>query len=566
MSELQGACRKGSSCIHTALTLQETISKERESNDKVFVAYYDVSKAFDSVWIDGLFFQLHKVGIKHSLWRILYKMYLNFKCCVRIGQLSSSWYDMDCGIHQGGFLSLMKYTVFIDSLLRELEDSELCCSIYQVPSSPVGYADDLAACTRNKHRMDKVMDIVYQHSCKWRFSFNPGKSAILVYGDSVKENKEGSIYREFKLGKGKVKEKLHYDHVGIKSCVVRDTHVRTAEKVEKSKKALNMSTNMGIVRGGLNLKTCSIIYWSVVFPALTFGCEAWMIKNKDVELLQAFQRYSARRLQRLHSRSINSTCTACLGWMDIVRVIKAKKLIFIRTIAYMYEYIPLRRIFINRLNDFHGGHDNLFDSPVIQMLEFALEFNVLPIVKSMFNGVPVSKQSWKRTVWSRAWTLEKNEWDNRVTNDKYYDIIKRSTIGPGYSVWWSISDVDQRCMKQCETMVKLITHTSLLKDDDCRLKRLPYGSKMCTLCDLGALENANHMIMQCPRHDAHRIKMHNEINMNYELDVGELTFGVMMGQFLSNRVHDDMIILWKISSHCIYAMYKDVLTDRRGVG
>ena len=117
VSDLQGACRKGSSCIHTALTLQETISKERERNSKVFVAYYDVSKAFDSVWIDGLFFQLHNLGIKDSLWRILYKMCVDFSCCFKIGNISSSWFNMECGIHHGGFLSLMKYTVFIASLL-----------------------------------------------------------------------------------------------------------------------------------------------------------------------------------------------------------------------------------------------------------------------------------------------------------------------------------------------------------------------------------------------------------------------------------------------------------------
>ena len=79
----------------------------RESNNKVFVAYFDVSKAFDSMWMDGFFYQLHKLGVKHSLWRMLYKVYLNFTCCVRIGNLTSTWYDMDCGIHQGGFLSLM---------------------------------------------------------------------------------------------------------------------------------------------------------------------------------------------------------------------------------------------------------------------------------------------------------------------------------------------------------------------------------------------------------------------------------------------------------------------------
>ena len=111
ISELQGACRKGSSCVHTALTLQETIASQRGGGKKVFVAYYDVSKAFDSVLIDGLFFQLHELGIRDSLWTMLYKGYSDFYCCVRIGERTSQLYPMLCGIHQGGVLSLIKYTV-----------------------------------------------------------------------------------------------------------------------------------------------------------------------------------------------------------------------------------------------------------------------------------------------------------------------------------------------------------------------------------------------------------------------------------------------------------------------
>ena len=116
-SVLQGAARKGFSCVHTALTLQETIAKQREGGKKVFIAYYDVSKAFDSVWTDGLFFQLHEIGIKGNLWRLLYKSYKDFQCCVRIGSKDSTYYTMECGIHQGGYLSLVKYTAYIDSLI-----------------------------------------------------------------------------------------------------------------------------------------------------------------------------------------------------------------------------------------------------------------------------------------------------------------------------------------------------------------------------------------------------------------------------------------------------------------
>ena len=566
VSDLQGACRKGTSCIHTALTLQETISKERERNDKVFVAYFDVSKAFDSVWVDGLFFQLHALGVQDSLWRILYKMYINFSCCVRIGTLSSTWYNMDCGIHQGGFLSLMKYTVFIDSLLRELSTDGTCCSIYRIPTSPVGYADDLAACTLNKHKMDNVMRIVYKHSTTWRYNFNPGKSAVLVYGETLKVKKDVSVYREFKLGKGKVCEKLHYDHVGIKSCVMGDTHVRTLEKVEKAKRVLNMSTNTGVIKGGLNLNTCNLIFWSVVFPTLSFGSEIWVIKDRDIELLQGFQRYAARRLQRLHSRSINSTSFACLGWMDIVRVINAKKLIFIRSIACMPEHAPIRNIFAGRLREFDVHDVNTYDSPIKQMLSVASDFQVIDGIRNMFNGAMISKQGWKKVVWERAWTLEKEVWDGKIVEDKHFDLISRATNGPGYSIWWTIADAKQSRMKQCEAMVKLITHTSALKGDDCRLKRLPFGSKMCIQCELGSIEDANHMILQCPMHEHLRIKMQNDINMHYTLEIGEFTLDVMLGNYLYGRSLEEMLNLWYIASHYIYQMYIDTLRSRQGIG
>ena len=42
-------------------------------------------------------------------------------------------------------MSLIKYTVFINSLLMELRDYDLCCKIYRTPCTPVGYADYLAA-------------------------------------------------------------------------------------------------------------------------------------------------------------------------------------------------------------------------------------------------------------------------------------------------------------------------------------------------------------------------------------------------------------------------------------
>ena len=144
ISELQGACKTGLSCIHTAFILQETIATSLEDNNKCYTAFYDVSKAFDGVWIDGLFRQVFKSGVTGKTWRLLYRSYIDFRSCVKIQDHLSTTYALQRGIHQGGYMSLIKYTVFINSLLVQLKMSGFCCKIYTTPSTPVRYADDLA--------------------------------------------------------------------------------------------------------------------------------------------------------------------------------------------------------------------------------------------------------------------------------------------------------------------------------------------------------------------------------------------------------------------------------------
>ena len=565
ISDHQGAGRKGFSCIHTALTLQETISKERESNDKVFVAYFDVSKAFDSVWIDGLFYQLHNMGITGSLWRILYGMYINFECCVRIGGITSKWFRMDCGIHQGGYLSLVKYTAFINSLITDLEGSNLCSSIYRIKTTPTGYADDMATSATSKNKMDSIMRMVHNHGCRWRYSFNAAKSAVLVFGESNAERRIGMENRMFKLGPERVKERLFYDHVGVKTCVKGDTHVRTEEKVSKARKVLNMSTAIGIKKGGININTCNKIYWAVVVPTLCFGSEVWYLTDKDMQVLKAFQRYAARRIQRMHRRSLNVTSAYCLGWMNIVNYIKARKIIFIRTITSMPDYMPLRRILVERIGEFGTPDMSRFDSPLTQTLQYCADFDLLGQVENMCNGYIISKSAWKRLVWHRVWARERDEWQERAVEDPKLDLLVRVSPIPSYSVWWSISDLDNKWMRRCETMIRLLCHASFLRADDSRLRRAPFGARMCILCQDAAYEDTRHMVMQCEYHNDARVRLCNAIERVADIE-GHLFFSVMMGAYIEGWQFEEMVPIWLTSCMYVTSMYKAVINFHKRYG
>ena len=97
------------------------------------------------------------------------------------------------------------------------------------------------------------------------------------------------------------------------------------KKIVKARKCLNMATSIGIIKGGINIRTCNVIYQSVVLPTVCFGCEVWFLKEKDEQLLLAFQRYAARRIQRLHPRSLNVTSTACFRLDEYCKSYQSKE-------------------------------------------------------------------------------------------------------------------------------------------------------------------------------------------------------------------------------------------------
>ena len=77
--------------------------------------------------------------------------------------------------------------------------------------------------------------------------------------------------------------------------------------------------------------------------------------------------------------------------------------------------------------------------------------------------------------------------------------------------WWQLSDADPSVMKTCECMARILAHASRLKGDDVNLKGLPARHRVCPQCDLYALENIHHIVMQCPGFHDLRVKMCEEI-------------------------------------------------------
>ena len=336
------------------------------------------------------FYQLRNLGIVGTTWRLLYKLYVNFKCKVWIGGVLSDWYHMTCGIHQGRYLSLVKYISFINPLVVELEESKLCCVVNKLHASPVSYADDLATACVAKCNVDTIMQIACKHSCRWRYKFNPRKSAVLVYGKSTYETKKYQNERHHRIGNNKVHERESYDHVGVKSCINGAFSVRTIEKIKKERRAFYSVIGIGIKSRGLNMTTCNLIFWSVIAPITLYGSELWVLSEQDINEIDGFQRQFSRRIQRFHSRSPTHTSFRGLGWMRLETVLYAKKVLFLRSILCMDSRSVYRKLLISRLEKFPAVvrlcSIDKYHSPLYDIFRVTLMFEMMDMALRMADG------------------------------------------------------------------------------------------------------------------------------------------------------------------------------------
>ena len=527
---------------------------------------------------NGLFQKLHDMGVRGRIWRLLYRGYQDFRCCVRVEGEMSDWYTMSCGIHQGGYLSLTKYIAFINDLLVQLEQSQVCCCIYGIASTPGGYADDLAAATISKARTDKVHEIVVAYGKKWRFGFNAKKSAVLIHGETKAEHTKHAKFRTFSLGTERVPEKENYDHVGVKASIYPNDDTCIKEKIGKGRRTLNATTGLGIRRNGLCMSVCNIIFWSVVIPIITFGCEAWIMSDKDAENLLAFQRFAGRRVQRFHYRSPNASAFFGLGWIRIPTYVQVKKLLFVLNIVQMEVGNFFREIFTRRLDFYIQNRDignlNVHRSPLFDIFKVCDKFDLLVTLENMLKGhIPMyGKKAWSSLCWEKAWFYENTYWRTTAIFHKDNDLLNTVITETRYLAWWQLSDIDHSMMKVCEDLVKIICRASMLKCDDPTLKGTLTSVRACENCYLYVVEDMYHLLMQCPHFHDRRKKMYEDIYKKVP-EVEEIfrkdppmVFAWLLGREIEECPPVAMLEVWRISGQTISKIYNEAVRSRQGVG
>ena len=109
--------------------LNETVSYYTNNGSKVHALFLDASKAFDRLNYVKLFNKLLHRGMCPITVRLILNMYLNQKIQVKWNGLLSQPFEVTNGVRQGGVLSPLFFSIYIDDLLLKLKNAGYGCHI-----------------------------------------------------------------------------------------------------------------------------------------------------------------------------------------------------------------------------------------------------------------------------------------------------------------------------------------------------------------------------------------------------------------------------------------------------
>ena len=99
----QTGYRKKVSCVEAIFSTMEAVSQFAQQGERMYMCFYDLQKAFDSVQYPVLLKRLYEAGINGKTWRLIGDWYNHPRSRVRVGGQLSAEFTLERGVCRGQF-------------------------------------------------------------------------------------------------------------------------------------------------------------------------------------------------------------------------------------------------------------------------------------------------------------------------------------------------------------------------------------------------------------------------------------------------------------------------------
>ena len=258
--------------------LQTIIEKVVKKNHKrLYCAFVDFKKAYDTVDRKILLRQLQDIGINGVFYKNIAAMYVKTQYSIKFQKGFLDPINSNLGLKQGCPLSPILFNIYIDDMKHIFDDSCEPIDLHEKKINHFLYADDLVLLSSSSDGLQNCLSRLQNFSKTKHLTINTAKTKAMIFNYSGKLFKHDFIINNTRL---EIVHTFCYLGFDVKTSGVVSGAVNTL--YEKAKKAMRPLLG-AISRFNLPIKTSIKLFHTYIAPILTYTTENWMgLSDKNI--------------------------------------------------------------------------------------------------------------------------------------------------------------------------------------------------------------------------------------------------------------------------------------------
>ena len=289
-SELQFAYKPGHSTTMCTTVMKEVIQHYKNNDSDVYLCFLDASKAFDRISYETLFGILIDRKFPAPYIRLLMDNYVKQDIRIKWGSTLSKPFKGSNGVRQGGVISPVLFTVYMDRLVERLKQCNAGCWVGHKYFGTLIYADDIVLISPSLSGLQKMVNVCGEFGKENSINFNAKKSHCMYVGKD-----DTADLSDIMLNDKPLSWKLSAKHVGNIINQSLNDNDDIQYKMQLFFQQLNrlLADFQGArydILCELFSKNCNSFY----------GSQCWNMRSKDIQTLCRAWNRGVRRLLQLN--------------------------------------------------------------------------------------------------------------------------------------------------------------------------------------------------------------------------------------------------------------------------
>ena len=155
----------------------------------------------------------------------------------------------------------------------------------------------------------------------------------------------------------------------------------------------------------------------------------------------------------------------------------------------------------------------LIQAPVMNFIQLCKKYELMNIVKrAMENCLYVGKVQWRKVVSLKICDMETKMWNASKCLYPSLRIVGSAVTKLNCSSWWQYAQSNPGSVRKCRNVVKLLLDCSRLQC--CLFRYKEADNPYCNICEGRYIEDAAHVLFQCPGNQTRRTELWRDICVN----------------------------------------------------